>query len=293
MKKQMILDINVELGNYDNISINSPFRYPGGKFYARGIISPYIPHHNYYVEPMVGGGSIFFYKNKVESWINDLDEELINCYETIKNNVEEMINYLDGEEATKERHSYYKNDFKPKNNFERSIRYYYLNRTSYSGIMKWVNCYFGYGDKYSMRPENWGRQLRKNHSKLQNVNLTCLTYKDVLKNLPTDKDTFVFLDPPYFNADQDKFYNETFNRKDHEELEKFLFEHQNNFNFLMTYDNSEEIREMYSWTNEIVDKEWNYTINRTDNQKNGQKLKDGFSSKRYKGKEIFIFNFKL
>ena len=61
----------------------------------------------------------------------------------------------------------------------------------------------------------------------------------------------------------------------------------------MTYENCKEIREMYNWANEIVDKEWNYTINRTDNQKKNKKLKDGHSSKRYKGKEIFIFNYKV
>ena len=39
--------------------------------------------------------------------------------------------------------------------------------------------------------------------------------------------------------------------------------------------------------------EWNYTISRTDDQKNKLKLKDGFSNKRKKGKEIFIFNYKV
>ena len=43
--------------------------------------------------------------------------------------------------------------------------------------MKKQNNYFGYGDKYSMRPENWGRQLRKNSQKLQNVTLTCMSYE--------------------------------------------------------------------------------------------------------------------
>ena len=31
--------------------INSPFRYAGGKFYARKLINEHIPEHSYYIEP--------------------------------------------------------------------------------------------------------------------------------------------------------------------------------------------------------------------------------------------------
>ena len=44
---------------------------------------------------------------------------------------------------------------------------------------------------------------------------------------------------------------------------------------------------MYDWTYAIYDKEWNYMINRTDDQKNGTKRK----GTRYKGKELFILNY--
>jgi DNA adenine methylase len=57
----------------------------------------------------------------------------------------------------------------------------------------------------------------------------------------------------------------------------------------VTYDNTPEIQEMYSWAFGIYDKEWNYTINRTDDQrKNGNKDSKG---ERYKGKEVFIVNY--
>jgi DNA adenine methylase len=56
---------------------------------------------------------------------------------------------------------------------------------------------------------------------------------------------------------------------------------------LLTYDNSSEIRELYEWVYKIYEKEWNYTLNRTDDQKNGTKRK----GTRYKGKELFILNY--
>jgi len=39
--------------------MNSPFRYAGGKFYARKLILEHIPLHEHYCEPFAGGGSIF------------------------------------------------------------------------------------------------------------------------------------------------------------------------------------------------------------------------------------------
>ncbi len=61
--------------------------------------------------------------------------------------------------------------------------------------------------------------------------------------------------------------------------------------FLITYDNHPELRELYDWARSIDAQEWNYTINRTDDQRNGLKLEDGYKNKRYKGKEIFIRNY--
>ena len=278
---------------YDRKSINSPFRWAGGKFYARKIIEAYIPDHDYYIEPFLGGGSVFFHKDKTDSWLNDFDKNLINCYKNIKNNVVELIDYLDGEVATKERHGFYKNEFQPANSLERAARYYYLNRTSYSGIMKEANCYWGYGEKYSMRPENWGRQLTKNHKKLQGTKLTSLDFEEIFDNLPTDKNIFIFLDPPYYNADQNKFYAESFTLEDHERLSARLKKLSKKVKFLLTYDNSIEVRELYSWANQVNEHEWNYVIARTDDQKLNKKLEDGYSSQRDKGKEIFIFNYDL
>nr|WP_249268121.1 DNA adenine methylase [Microcystis aeruginosa] len=127
---------------------NSPFRYPGGKFYARKLILACLPSHHKYCEPFAGGASIFFAKESVaENILNDKDEELMNCYRHIKDHLDSLIELLKDLNATKELHSYYKNEFQPANDLERAMRWYYLNRTSYSGIMKLENCYWRYGDK--------------------------------------------------------------------------------------------------------------------------------------------------
>lgn len=266
--------------------INSPFRYAGGKFYARKLIMEHFCEHSTYVEPLAGGASLFFAKPKVSSnWLNDIDKNLINCLSIIRDYPEELIDRLNGEKATKERHGYYKNKFQAITDLDKAVRWYYLNRTSYSGIMNMQNCYWGYGDKYSMRPENWPRNIRRTSEKLQDVKLTPFDFEKVIDNSPDG--AFLFVDPPYFNSDQDKFYVHTFSQEDHSRLCKVLKKNRTRLKFLLTYDNSHEVREMYAWTELILEKEWNYTINRTDDQKNGTIRKGN----RYKGRELFIMNY--
>ena len=125
---------------------NSPFRYPGGKFYARPKILRATPPHTQYCEPFAGGASVFFAKPKAHTNIlNDLDRDVINTIRHIRDNVEGLIAMLRGIPATKDNHHYYKTQYSPRNDMERAFRWFYLNRTSYSGIMRPENCYWGYG----------------------------------------------------------------------------------------------------------------------------------------------------
>lgn len=287
--------------------INSPFRYAGGKFYARKLILNHIPHHTHYIEPFAGGGSIFFAKEKSEfSQLNDIDGELVNVYDAIKNNPQQLINFLtksdyhegiippnliegvnngDPIPAKKELHTFFKKEFEPQNSLERAGRWYYLNRTSYSGIMNYQNMYFGYGDKFSMQPKNWPANILRTSAKLQDVQITSLDFEVVIDQAPNH--SLLFIDPPYFNADQDKFYTHSFTYEDHIRLLNCLRRNNDRLNIFITYDNTSEIRKLYSWMNEMHDQEWNYCIQRTDDQKNNSDTK----GTRYKGKELFILNY--
>ena len=65
---------------------------------------------------------------------------------------------------------------------------------------------------------------------------------------------YFFIDPPYFNADQDKFYNCTFTKQDHYRLEVCLRHHSHRLKLFVTYDNTPAIRELYAWMTEMHDK---------------------------------------
>ncbi|MBF2761392.1 MAG: DNA adenine methylase [Ectothiorhodospiraceae bacterium AqS1] len=273
-------------------SNHSPFRYPGGKFYARKLILEQLPPSEVYCEPFAGGASIFFAKQRSKiNILNDLDADVINTFKQIRDSVEELVALLDGLPATKDLHHYYKNEYQPQNDLERALRWFYLNRTSYSGIMKPENCYWGYHDKYSMRPENWPRLLRSVSKQLQDVELSSSDFEAVIESVPDD--AFLFIDPPYYNADQKKFYPCSFDRSDHTRLSRCLADHRDRIRFLITYDNSAEVRDLYAWCDIFEEREWQYTISRTDDQKNGRKLADGYRAERQNGKELFIRNYMI
>lgn len=269
----------------------SPFRWPGGKFYARRLILRELPSHWDYCEPFAGGASVFFAKPAARGMVvlNDADAELVNAYVQIRDNVERLIAMLDKAAVTKHGHAYYKNDYEPAGGLERAFRWYYLNRTSYSGIMRPENCYWSYERRWSAPPERWGPRLRAASVKLQGVVLSCGDFEKTIDGLPDG--CFVFADPPYYASDQQRLYNAVFEPEDHERLAGCLRRNSDRLLFLLTYDDHPHVRELYQWVSSVKARRWNYYIGRTDDQRHGPAKRDGFRGGRDKGSELFIRNY--
>ena len=254
------------------------FRYPGGKYYALKYLRKFVStHHTEYRDPFVGGGSVFFDKAKVRhNWINDFDDELIKCYQTIQNPVtrEILTERFSDEIANKTRYSEVKL-FTPTNDFEIAWKYYYMNRTSFSGKM--ISPSWGYREKRSLPPSRWHERINPCGEKLENVKITCLDFEDVIA-APSDDEVLMFVDPPYFNPTKKKHYRHGFTHSDHVRLCESL--KSTKHKFVLTYDDCEEIRELYSWAN-IHELEFFYRVG--DSQTSNAQRKLGF--------ELIITNF--
>jgi len=242
---------------YDKRRIKSPFRYPGGKFYALKHILPFInaAKHDEYREPFVGGGAIFFAKPRVaHNWLNDIDEDLMTTYRVIADPGlrARLVTNLNNEIATKQRHQEVK-QIAPRTKSEIAFRTYYLNRTSFSGILN--KPAWGYAVGQSAPPKNWASMIIPAGKKLRDVKLTASDFEDVL-NAPAAGDrVLLYLDPPYFSSDQKRAYSWSFTTKEHIRVEKTLRD--TDFMFCLSYDDSPEIRKMYSWAN-IYERSWLY-----------------------------------
>lgn len=258
--------------------VKSPFRYPGGKFYALRYLMPFINcvPHDEFREPFVGGGTIFFAKSKSQhNWINDLEKDIINTYRVIADPKlrEEMCRRLENEIANPDRHTEVKNSSSDEL-IDIAFRTYYLNRTSYSGIIN--KPAWGYADGKSSPPQNWPKFLRDAGNKLSGVKITNADFEHVITAEAVGETVFMYLDPPYYLADQKRAYTKPFSENDHVRLAALL--RQTNFLFCLSYDDCEEIRELYSWA-EIFKLNWLYN---TANKK---------GESREVGNELVITNY--
>ena len=68
-------------------------------------MTEYFPkNYNQYIEPFIGGGAIFFHLLPKKAIISDNNPDLINCYNVIKDDVENLIKPL-------KKHKYEKKPF--------------------------------------------------------------------------------------------------------------------------------------------------------------------------------------
>ena len=260
--------------------VKPPLRYPGSKFRAYKYIEPFIEliEHDEYREPFFGSGAVFFQKETVKfNWINDLDEELVNFYLQIQNEqiAKQMAEETKSIIPTKELFENLKNS-KPTTNYYRAFRYFVINRTAYSGIMHLPN--WGFHKVKSVQPENWGDRILQASQKLQGINITQKSYEELLFAPKQGNSILFFLDPPYFNADQKRAYEKSFQEQDHYILAENLKKVQDPF--ILTYDDCEGIRKLYDWAY-IYPVEFMYCTANSN------------KTTRKKGKELIITNKKI
>lgn len=176
-----------------------PFlRWAGGKNWLRKEIHKFIPRYfNNYHEPFLGGASVFFFiKPPGKSFLSDSNENLVNTYCEIRDNVNEVIRALKCFKNTKEDYYSIRNEFF-ESSAEKAAKFIYLNRTGFNGIYR-VNTKGEYNVPYGHKEYKklFDFDLLRNVSLiLQNVKLSHCDFEVTIKKIK--KNDLVFLDPPY------------------------------------------------------------------------------------------------
>lgn len=168
-----------------------------------------------YAEPMVGGGALFFSilskYDFEELYISDINAELINAYQAVKNDVDNLIAKLNEMQMlflpmdeNGRKYFYYtvrerfnSTTLTEETATEKAAQFIFLNKTCFNGLYRvnrkgQFNVPMGaYKNPTICDDEN----LSNIHEALQNVTIVCGDYS--LSKSFIDKDTFVYLDPPY------------------------------------------------------------------------------------------------
>ena len=161
-----------------------------------------------YVEPFVGGGAVFFYiAQRYEGiknfYLFDINNDLVNCYNAIKNDAESLIDELEKLEneflplAKSARKEFYYQIRKEFNSDRSTAKLIFLNKTCYNGLYR-VNR----KDEFNVPFGDYKNPKICDAENLENVSQVLqkaeIIYDDFEKSDKyIDDKTFVYFDPPY------------------------------------------------------------------------------------------------
>lgn len=263
--------------------IKSPLRYPGGKSRAVELISKLLPEFDEFREPFLGGGSVFIYvkqrfPNK-KFWVNDLYFELFKFWEMTQKDVDALIEKIyewrNQFRIGKELYKFLNSNLKSFNDLERAAAFFIYNRITFSG----TSLSGGFSEHaFSGRfTESSIKRLKELARVIYGSTITNLDYEELVKE--EGENVFIFLDPPYYSATKSALYGKNGNMHKSFDHIKFAETMRNcEHKWLITYDDSEYIRDLFSYANIIP---WDLTYGMRN-------VTDGSDQK---GKELFISNY--
>ena len=265
-------------------SLKTPLRYPGGKSRAIKKMVQFLPDmskYKEYREPFLGGGSVALHMTQtyphLEIWVNDLYEPLVNFWQQLQDEADEITTRLRTFKAA------YPTPEKAKELFleskelvndaraslvTRAVSFYIVNKCSFSGLTESSSFSKQASDSnFSLR----GIEKLPEYSEIiQNWVITNLTYDRMTCD---EKDVFTYLDPPY------EIKSSLYGKKggmhkgfDHDAFAEECDRHTNHM--MISYNSSQLIRDRFKeWTPSEFDH--TYTMRSVgDYMKNQQQRKE-------------------
>lgn len=178
--------------------INPLLKWAGGK---RWLISsgqlPELPVFNRYVEPFLGGGAVLFSLRPKAGLVSDVNRELINFYQVVRDHPSEVQETLTEHQAKHCKTHYYDvRASEPESAFDRATRFLYLNRACWNGLYREnlkgkfnvpigskTNLLFDYDDFDAVS------------ECLKNTEIQCADFEKTINS--AKENDLIFVDPPY------------------------------------------------------------------------------------------------
>jgi len=225
-------------------------KWSGGKSDEIKLFSKYFPNnYNTFIEPFIGGGSVYFYLNPINAIISDVHTELIDLYKSIgegkSNQIYEFMQNNPNDEIT-----YYNIRDKMIINepLDNAKRFYYQRKTCFRGMLR-----YNKNGKFNIP---FGKYKTINYSDLTNPNYYSLLSRTQILNKGfeyifehfNDENNFMFLDPPYDSEFTDYGYCQFGKKEQHKLADLFKT---TKIKCLMIIGKTKFIEELYA--NYIVD----------------------------------------
>lgn len=246
----------------------SPLRYPGGKSCLYDMLATTLTANQldrcHYVEPYAGGCglalSLLFGGHVSDVHLNDLDPAIWSFWTSVLNETEKLSSLIENTPITirewqKQKEIHQAADIgRP---LQLGFATFFLNRTNRSGVIKGagaiggllqegpykLDCRFNRGDLI--------RRIRRVAKYKNRIHLSNLDAIPFMKRTAVSLvgRTFFCIDPPYFNKGS-KLYTNFYGPEEHRAVSEAVLALRHPW--IVTYDNTEEIRQLYSQRRQLV-----------------------------------------
>jgi DNA adenine methylase len=201
-------------------------KWAGGKSQLLKQYQPFFPSRSSfqtYYEPFAGSAAVFFHLQPTHSLLADMNEQLIDLYKAIQQDVEGVIGAL--KQHRNEQEYYYEiraqdpDELSPQ---ERAARLIFLNKTCYNGLFRVnrsgrFNVPFG---RYTNPTICNEKRLRAASQALADVELKFMDFEEAVDG--AREGDFVYFDPPYVplnsTSNFTSYHRFDFGTADHERL---------------------------------------------------------------------------
>ena len=234
----------------------SPFFYTGDKYKLINELKNYFPKEiDNFIEPFVGGGSVFLNSNAKSFYENDIDKNIMSIHNFLSSfsSLDDLLNILFSKIEEYNFSCSYKGKTVPQELKSKYVKTYFAkhNADSYKKLKEKYNASdrSDIADLYLLLIYGFNRMLRFNQKGEFNlpvgnvdfnqnvvealtnyVNLTNQKkiywsnedYKSFLSKIVTTENDFIYLDPPYLITSSE--YNKFWKQKDDDELYSLLDE---------------------------------------------------------------------
>ena len=212
--------------------MNAILKYPGAKWRIADWIIENMPTHHSYVEPFFGSGAVFFNKpqSNIET-INDLDGEVVNFFEVIRDMPEELAAKI---HMTPYARAVYEGVYEQPHittisKLDRALRFCIKINMSHgfrcNSKVGWKNDIQGREAAYALK--SWNKipdLIMKAAARLKEAQIEQWPAIEVIKRF-NDPKCLIYCDPPYLlRTRKGKQYNIEMSDKEHEELLQLLLE---------------------------------------------------------------------
>jgi DNA adenine methylase len=207
--------------------ISPPFSYYGSKNRLTSKILELVPPHNAWVEAFCGSAAITLAKTPAPiEIINDLDDQIINLFNQLRNNPNELIRLVDLTPYSREEYHVSLNISIEDSPIEAARKFLIKTMMAVNGAYGETQSGFSYSQSYARngmeaRVNRWNNlpeKLSLAAKRLKRVRIEKMDARELLKMFSRRPATLVYLDPPYLTNRSVKYRIDANDNSFHEEL---------------------------------------------------------------------------